>query len=406
MLQQELRDLVVAVEYCVVERLASRRDLFLGQVGIGAVLEEQLHDVEPTDCRGVGERGAAAEIAALVTAEPVGQRGVLAEQLPHAIEIAGVTCGRQIDDGAARSQVRHHLRRRCRPVARDVAPAAIEVVAVGQMNRLRAVHAPRVDIGAALQQLVDRLDLPRHRRPVDWLTGSAVALREERGLGIEQLAHPRQIVLPQRERNRFALPRGVERRLERLGQQPLHLHVATIARNLQRAVVEPQVHRVAIVLEQESRDVDAILANGEVERLAIGVVGARQRRIPGDERASGVEIAGNAGLDQRPEVGSAARRPQQLVIGSQRGGLQHATGRLERLDVVDELRPALEAVRARQRVLRRGELHRRIGDAQHVEVFSGLLAQLLERRAFRQITGGDERHDDLLSDIARVRSPG
>ena len=72
------------------------------------------------------------------------------------------------------------------------------------MNRLRAVHAPSIDVGAALQQFVDRLELPRHRRPVDWLIGSAVALREERGLGIKQLAHPRQIVLPQRERHRFA----------------------------------------------------------------------------------------------------------------------------------------------------------------------------------------------------------
>jgi hypothetical protein len=123
------------------------------------------------------------------------------------------------------------------------------------------------------------------------------------------------------------------------------------------------------MLEQESRDVDAILANGEVERLAIGVVGARQRRIPDDERANGVEIAGDAGLDQRPEVGSAARRPQQLVIGSQRGGSQHATCRLERLDVVYELRPPLEAVLARQRVLRCSELHRRIGGAQRVEMF-------------------------------------
>ena len=228
------------------------------------------------------------------------------------------------------------------------------------MNRLRAVHASSIDVGAALQQLVDRLELPRHRRPVDWLIGSAVALREERGLGIKQLAHPRQIVLPQRERNRFALRRSVELRVERLGQQPLHLHVAAIARNLQRAVVEPQIHRVVIVLEQKSRDVDAILANGEVERLAIGVVGARQRRIPGDERANGVEIAGDAGLDQRPEVGSAARRPQQLFIGSQRGGSQHATCRLERLDVVYERRPTRSRI-ARQRVLRRGELHGRIG---------------------------------------------
>jgi hypothetical protein len=61
---------------------------------------------------------------------------------------------------------------------------------------------------------------------------------------------------------------------------------------------------------------------------------------------------------------------------------------------------------SRQRVLRRSELHCRIGDAQRVEVFSGLLAQLFERRAFPQMTGGRERHGDLLSDIARVRSTG
>jgi hypothetical protein len=39
-------------------------------------------------------------------------------------------------------------------------------------------------------------------------------------------------------------------------------------------------------------------------------------------------------------------------------------------------------------------------------VFPGLLAQLFERRAFRQMTGRGERHDDLLSDVARIRSTG
>jgi hypothetical protein len=73
--------------------------------------------------------------------------------------------------------------------------------------------------------------------------------------------------------------------------------------------------------------------------------------------------------------------------------------------VLHELRPALETVFARQRVLRGGELHGRIGAAQRGETFSGLFAQLFQRRAFRQMTGG-ERHDDLLSDVARVRSTG
>jgi hypothetical protein len=80
--------------------------------------------------------------------------------------------------------------------------------------------------------------------------------------------------------------------------------------------------------------------------------------------------------------------------------------RLERFDVVDELRPAVEAVLARERVLCRGQRRRRVGGAQGVEVFLGLLAELLQRRTFGQMTNRRYGHDDLLSDIARVRSPG
>ena len=96
------------------------------------------------------------------------------------------------------------------------------------------------------------------------------------GCGIEQLAHLLQIVIPQRQRDRLPLRRGVELRFERVRQQLLHLRVAAIACNLDRIVVHPEVQRVAIVLEQESHDVDAVLAHGEVERLAIVVV----RRAP------------------------------------------------------------------------------------------------------------------------------
>ena len=45
--------------------------------------------------------GAPAPDSALVITEPVGQRRILAEQFAYTIEIAGVTRGRQIDDGAA-----------------------------------------------------------------------------------------------------------------------------------------------------------------------------------------------------------------------------------------------------------------------------------------------------------------
>jgi hypothetical protein len=83
--------------------------------------------------------------------------------------------------------------------------------------------------------------------------------------------------------------------------------------------------------------------------------------------------------------------------------LHHAVCQLHGFDVVYQLRPTLEAVLARERVLRRGQVHRWIGGAQSVEMFLGLLAELLERGMVRQMTGRGNGHDDLLSDIARVR---
>ena len=70
-----------------------------------------------------------------------------------------------------------------------------------------------------------------------------------------------------------------------------------------------------------------------------------------------------------------------LLVGFQLGWLQHAAFRLHRFDVVNQLRPAVETVLARERVLRRGQARRWIGGAQRVEMFLGLLAELLERTA-------------------------
>jgi hypothetical protein len=65
--------------------------------------------------------------------------------------------------------------------------------------------------------------------------------------------------------------------------------------------------------------------------------------------------------------------------------------RLERFDVVDQLGPAVEAVFARERVLRRRQDRRRIGGSQRVEQFLRLLAELFERRPLRQMPGQVER---------------
>jgi hypothetical protein len=126
------------------------------------------------------------------------------------------------------------------------------------------------------------------------------------------------------------------------------------------------------VIEQESRDVHAVLAHGEVQRLPVLIVRARQRRIFGDERLHGMEITRGGGLKERPHIGAAPGRPHELLIGFQLGWPQHAVFRLDGFDVVYQRRPTVEAVLLRQRVLCLGQLYRRIGGAQRVEMFFGL----------------------------------
>ena len=243
------------------------------------------------DRGGIRQRRPGAQVVTLVRSDLVCQRPILQEQFAHAFDVAGVTRGRHIDERAPRLEVGHHVGGSHRPIAWHIPPAAVEVVAVGQVNRPGAVRLLGVDVRAAPQQLVDGFQLPGHRGPVDRLAGPTVSLADELRLGIEQLAHPLQVVIPQRQRDRFALRRGVEPRFERVRQQLLHLLVAAIACNLDRVVVHPEIDRIAIVLEQESHDIDAVLADGEVERLAIVVVRPRERWISCDERSYGFEIA-------------------------------------------------------------------------------------------------------------------
>jgi hypothetical protein len=55
------------------------------------------------------------------------------------------------------------------------------------VNGPSAVHSQRVDVRAAPQPLVDRVDLSHHRCPVDRLVGPLVALADELRLRVEQL---------------------------------------------------------------------------------------------------------------------------------------------------------------------------------------------------------------------------
>jgi hypothetical protein len=66
------------------------------------------------------------------------------------------------------------------------------------------------------------------------------------------------------------------------------------------------------------------------------------------------------------------------LIRLERGWLEQTVCRLRGFDVVDQLRPAVETLLTRERMLRRGQAHRWIGGAQRVEMFLRLLAELLE----------------------------
>jgi hypothetical protein len=252
------------------------------------------------------------------------------------------------------------------------------------MNGAGAVHPPGVDIRAAHQQLVDRLELPRHRGPMNRPVGSLVALAEELGLGIEQRAHLLHIMFAQRQRDRLALRRSVELRFERIHQHALHRRIAAVARDLDRVIFNPEIHRVGVVLEQEPCDSNVVLAHREIERLAVVVVGPREHAVFRDQHPHGREVTRRAGLEQRPHVSAPAGGPRELLAGLQLRGLQHAPVRLQRFDAVHQRRPAVEAVLAREPVLCRRLGRRRIGGAQCVKMLLGLLAELLQRRTLRQ----------------------
>ena len=93
----------------------------------------------------------------------------------HAFQIAYAGRRADIDIGAVIAQVREHLCGSCRPVLRHIAPAAKAVVAIGELNRLRAIRPPRVDVRAAPQQQVDHVELACHGRPVDRLVAAFIA---------------------------------------------------------------------------------------------------------------------------------------------------------------------------------------------------------------------------------------
>ena len=150
--QQQPGDLVMAVIYGGIERVAARRDPLLGEIRIGVTVQQQLHDLDVSACSRIAQRRPGARVIGDVVRRSIGQRWVLIEQLSHAFEIPYVRRRADVAVRAAGTEVREHLSRRGRGVLGHVAPAAIHVVAIGELDRTRAVGAPRVDVRAARQQ--------------------------------------------------------------------------------------------------------------------------------------------------------------------------------------------------------------------------------------------------------------
>ena len=66
-------------------------------------------------------------------------------------EIADVASGANVAIRAARTEVCEDLCRGSWPVLRHIAPAAIVIIAVGELNRTRAIEARCVDVRPARQ---------------------------------------------------------------------------------------------------------------------------------------------------------------------------------------------------------------------------------------------------------------
>src|SRR5580704_16366518 len=123
---------------------------------------------------GVSERRPGTRIVADVLRDTIGERRVFCEQLPDALQIADVASRANVTIPPPITEVREDLCRSRWRVRRHIAPTSIEIVAIRELNRPRAVAACGVDVRAACQQFVNDLDLPRHHGPMDWLIRSSI----------------------------------------------------------------------------------------------------------------------------------------------------------------------------------------------------------------------------------------
>ena len=301
------------------------------------------------DLRLAGSRRAQATHRLAVTAQHRGgERGATAL-------ILGLQIGAEIDEQAEEvvaAQLQREVERRLPALeARHAAPERLGVVLDELLDERRIPHRERrenVMAGAALDEEGEHVGADRARpaergRPADDVGLVHVALAVDIGPGIEQRAHD--------------------------------LEVTAAGGDVQRAGVVAAVAGVGIgaALEEQADGLQVTGGGGEVEAGASvkPAALAHQGEIMREQVPDGGEVAPGARLEE---------------------GIGHRCAPL--LDEGPQRAPARQPVLAGHHQLRGGQLGPRICGAQLAKSVLGELAQVLERRAWRELRG---RHGHLPS---------
>src|SRR5437763_11689368 len=128
------------------QRMPTRGDVLLRKIGIGAALQQQLHNLDVPSRGSVAQRSSRAGVIRDVVRGTIAERRVFIEQLSYPFEIADIRRSADVAVSAARTEMIEHLARRGCDIFGHVTPTAIVVIAIGELNGTRAIGALCVDV--------------------------------------------------------------------------------------------------------------------------------------------------------------------------------------------------------------------------------------------------------------------
>ena len=97
----------------------------------------------------------------------------------------------------------------------------------------------------------------------------------------------------------------------------LHLAIATILGDLNQGVVDHQADWVRTSRQQESDDLDLILAYRKVKRSAIGELAFDQLGVSGHQSLELIQFASSAESKHLPNLVARSGRPDQRLVCAQ-----------------------------------------------------------------------------------------